>query len=156
MKRITGLLVLSVFFLSLTYGKQIDEVTAKTVGKNFIAKQVSSPTLKNGSDLELVYTVKSSGALRPGYTSDETCLYVFTVNSSQGFIIVSGEDNVVPVLAYSYESGFNVNNIAPDVAYWLNGYKEQIEEVRAKNMQATDEIRAQWEALKTGTGYNPI
>ncbi len=156
MKRITSFLVVSIVFFNLTYGKQVDEMTARTVGQNFITSRVNSQALKNTSDLQLVYTVQSKDMLRSGNNSTEACLYVFNVNSSRGFIIVSAEDNVVPVLAYSDESGFNVNNIAPDVAYWLNGYKEQIEEVRAKNMRATDEIRSQWETLKSGSGSNTM
>src|ERR1039457_2508522 len=152
MKRITGLIVLSIFFFSLTYGKQVDEMTAKKVGQNFITARVNSPTLKSTSSLELVYTAHSEGMLKSGNTNGEVCFYVFNVNSSRGFIIVSGEDNVIPVLAYSDESGFDINKIAPDVEYWLNGYKDQIVETRQKNMQATDEIKSRWEALKTGTG----
>ncbi|MCX6244260.1 MAG: thiol protease/hemagglutinin PrtT [Bacteroidetes bacterium] len=152
MKRFSTLIILSLVCFNLTYGKQVDEMTARTVGQNFFAKRIDSKTLKRISGLELVYTAQSDNRNNSGSGAGGTCFYVFNVNSAQGFIIVSAEDNVAPVLAYSDESGFNVNNIAPDVSWWLNGYKEQIEEVRAKNMQATDEIKSRWESLKTGTG----
>jgi hypothetical protein len=160
MKRITVLLVLSFVLFTLTYGKQVDEMTAKTVGKNFISNRVSSTSLKAATDLQLVYTARSKDILHQGSTEPEPCFYVFNINSSKGFVIVSAEDNVVPVLAYSDESGFNSENIPPDVSYWLNGYREQIEEARSKSMQATDEIRSKWEALQSGTGsyllYKPV
>lgn len=152
MKRITSFLVVSIVFFNLSYGKQIDEMTAKTVGQNFLSKRVDSKTLKSVSGLELVYTAQSKAGDNFGSGSAGVCFYVYNVNSSNGFIIVSAEDNVAPVLAYSYETGFDPNKIPPDVAWWLNGYKEQIEEARAKNMQATDEIKSRWESLKSGSG----
>jgi hypothetical protein len=152
MKRFFTLIILSLVFFNLTYGKQIDEETARIVGQNFLAKRINSKTLKSVSSLDLAYTAQSSNKDKPGSGAGEACFYVFNVNASHGFIVISAEDNVAPVLAYSDESGFNVNNIAPDVSWWLNGYKEQIEEARAKKMQATEEIKSHWESLKTGTG----
>ena len=78
----------------------------------------------------------------------------FCDNSSQGFIIVSGDDNVKPVLAYSDEAGFDADKIAPDVAWWLNGYKEQIEEIIQNNVQASGEVKSRWEELKSGPVSN--
>ncbi len=152
MKWFSTLIILSLVFFNLTYGKQIDEMTARTVGQNFLTKRINSTTLMRVSSLDLVYTAQSNNKDNSGSGAGGACFYVFNVNSSHGFIIVSAEDNVIPVLAYSDESGFNVNNIAPDVSWWLNGYKEQIEEARAKNMQATEEIKSHWESLKTGIG----
>jgi hypothetical protein len=152
MKGFSTLIIVSFVLFNLTYGKQIDEMTARTVGQNFLAKRINSETLKSVSGLDLVYTSQSSSKDNSGSGAGGVCFYVFNVNSSPGFIIVSAEDKVIPVLAYSDESGFNMSNIAPDVSWWLNGYKEQIEEARAKNLQATEEIKSHWESLKTGTG----
>jgi hypothetical protein len=156
MKRFISFLIVSFVFFNLTYGKQIDERTARTVGQNFLSSQVNSRTLKGSNDLALVQTVYSSSMNRPVTGKENVCFYVFNINSSQGFIIVSGDDNVKPVLAYSDEVGFNVAGIAPDVAYWLNGYKEQIEEIIQKNIQATDKVKSRWEALKSGPVSNAL
>lgn len=152
MKWFYTLIILSLVSFNLTYGKQIDEKTARVVGQNFLAKRINSNTLKHVSSLDLVYTSRSVNDDNDGSGKGASCFYVFSVNSSRGFVIVSAEDNVPPVLAYSDESGFNVNKIAPDVSWWLNGYREQIEEVRAKNLQATEEIKSHWESLETGSG----
>ena len=152
MKRFFTLIILSFVLFNLTYGKQIDERTARIVGQNFLAKRVNSKTLKNVSSLVLAYTAQSNNKDNSGSGAGGACFYIFNVDSSHGFIVVSAEDNVAPVLAYSDESGFNINNIAPDVSWWLNGYKEQIEEARAKKTHATEEIKSHWESLKTGTG----
>jgi hypothetical protein len=154
MKQFISLLIVSFVFFNFTYGKQIDERTAKAVGQNFLTSQVNSRTLKRSSDLALVQTVYTSNTNRPVTGKENVCFYIYNSISSQGFIIVSGDDNIKPVLAYSDEVGFNADEIAPDVAWWLNGYKEQIEEIIKNNIQATDEVKSRWEALKSGSGSN--
>jgi hypothetical protein len=154
MKRFINFLIVSFVFFNFTYGKQIDEGTARTVGQNFLTSQVNLLTLKSSNDLALVQTVYSGNVNSPVTGEEKVCFYVFNINSSQGFIIISGDDNVKPVLAYSDEVGFNAADIAPDVAWWLNGYKEQIEEIIQNNIQATDKVKSTWEELKSGTVSN--
>ena len=154
MKRFISFLIVSFVFFNFTYGKQIDETTARTVGQNFLTSQVNSQRLKGSNDLALVQTVYSVNNNRPVTGNENVCFYVFNINSSQGFIIVSGDDNVKPVLAYSDEVGFNADQITPDVAYWLSGYKEQIEEIILNNIQASDKVKSQWEALNCGSMPN--
>ncbi|NVO19858.1 MAG: thiol protease/hemagglutinin PrtT [Bacteroidetes bacterium] len=151
MKRFTSFLFASLVFFQFTYGKQVDEKTARTVGQNFLTGQVHSRASQGSNELALVQTVYSEYANRQGSGSELVCYYIFNSNSSKGFIIVSGDDNVKPVLAYSDEVGFDVTSIAPDVAYWLNGYKEQIEELIQNNIPASSEVKSCWEELKSGS-----
>ena len=39
-------------------------------------------------------------------TSSDALIYIFNLSDNQGYIIVSGDDNCRPVLAYSFEGGF--------------------------------------------------
>ena len=154
MKKFISFLIVSFVFFNFTYGKQIDEMTAKTVGQNFLISQVNSQTLKSSNNLTLLQTVYSGNMNLAVTGKENVCFYVFNINSSHGFIIISGDDNVKPILAYSDEVGFNAAGIAPDVANWLNGYKEQIEEIIQNNLQDTDKVKPRWEALKSGPVSN--
>ncbi|MEI6061999.1 MAG: thiol protease/hemagglutinin PrtT [Bacteroidota bacterium] len=154
MKRFISLLMVSFVFSGFSYGKQIDEKTARTVGQNFLTGQVNSLTSKGSCDLALVQTVYSGNINHAPAGKENVCFYIFNSISSPGFIIVSGDDNIKPILAYSDEVGFNADRIAPDVAYWLNGYKEQIEEIIQKNIQATNEVKSRWEALISASVSN--
>ncbi len=156
MKTLISFLIVSFVFFNFTYGKHIDEKTARTVGQNFLTSRVNSLTLKGSNDLALVQTVYSGNMNRPVTGKENVCFYIFNINLSQGFIIVSGDDNVKPVLAYSDEVGFNAAGIAPDVAYWLNGYREQIEEIIQNNIQASDKVKSRWESLKSGPVSNAM
>ena len=51
-------------------------------------------------------------------------LYVFA-NGDEGFVIVSADDRVRPVVGYSFDSPFPTR-LHPELRYWLTGYERQI------------------------------
>lgn len=61
---------------------------------------------------------------------NEPTLYVFRGASTKGFVVVSADDNVVPVLGYSDEEVFDSENISPAMKDWLEQYSAQIEYAR--------------------------
>ena len=52
--------------------------------------------------------------------------YVFGDAESKGFVIVAGDDAVMPVLAYSFESSFPKSNLPVNLKAWLKGIGEEI------------------------------
>ncbi|MEZ5082777.1 MAG: C10 family peptidase, partial [Bacteroidales bacterium] len=54
----------------------------------------------------------------------ENVFYIFNFNS--GFIIVSAESSVYPILGFSFEKPFMKINQPPAFTWWLEGYKQQI------------------------------
>jgi len=138
-----------IIFTGIAYGKQIDEATAKTVGQHFLSS--NSHLQVNASDLVMAYKTNSNMS-----TSAQavTCFYVFNLSATRGFVIVSADDNVNPVLAYSDESSFDASNIPANVAQWLDGYTHQISYVIEKNIQATLEISNTWKNLLVGKAVN--
>jgi hypothetical protein len=73
---------------------------------------------------------------------------------STGFVIVSGTDDVLPILAYSTESIFDPDNIPPNMAEVLNRYKQEIQYVIDNNIASTQEITKQWNELISGKVAN--
>ncbi|MEG2070721.1 MAG: C10 family peptidase, partial [Bacteroidales bacterium] len=67
----------------------------------------------------------------------------------QGFIVLSADDAMMPVLAYSVENGLNMDDLAPAVRYWLDIYKLQVQEVRKNKIEPTDEVVQAWKKLKS-------
>jgi hypothetical protein len=52
--------------------------------------------------------------------------YVCNIGKS-GFVIIAGDDNVTPILAYSIAGTFPISNIPTNIMKWLNQYGEQID-----------------------------
>lgn len=150
MKQIILLFGLLIIFNATSYAKHVDENTAKIVGQNFLATQSNSQILTGSTNLELVYKANSNASSTSTSLPQTTFFYVFNANE-QGFVIVSGDDNVIPILAYSDEGVFDPDNIPPNARKWLEEYKSQIRDVIDNNILATKEIQKEWTSYINGS-----
>lgn len=72
-------------------------------------------------------------------------MHVFAVGQ-EGFVIVSDDDRVEPVLAYSFDSPFP-KELHPTLRYWLGGYESQLAEVAESDAEGSAEAAASWQKL---------
>ena len=75
-------------------------------------------------------------------------LYIFS--SAGGFVILSADDCAKPILAYSTSGSFDPAHIPAQVRDWLFTYENRIEDAVSQQLEATSEIAAQWEMLRSG------
>ena len=137
-------LLLNILFISVSvFGNHIDVNTAKTVGKTFLDKDVPNSPAGGFEMLQLVY---SGGSSQTSNGSDSE-FYIFNAGSSC-FVIVSGNDDVLPILGYSTSSAFDPQNIPHNFAKWLENYKAQVRYATENQISATQEINRQWQALE--------
>lgn len=75
----------------------------------------------------------------PATRSVETtpAFYVFDNLAGPGFVIVSGDDLVRPVLGYSYDNEFDSENMAPHFISWMKEIEKQINYVRSNSTSAS-------------------
>lgn len=71
------------------------------------------------------------------------------LNFDGGFLVVSGDDAAFPVLAYSFESGLDWDAAAPGARYFIESYQREIQQMRKQNVQPTDEVQREWQALSS-------
>ena len=116
------------------FAKVVSESAAMTTASNFCK------TKGINADLSLSY--KAVSAVNG---SSVAAYYVFS--SANSFVIVSGDDNVTPVLGFSTESPFDISRISPETSYWLNKYQLQIADVISRNITATADVSAAWQEL---------
>ncbi len=121
--------------------------TAQKVAENFISKKVAAAA---GLNLQLIKTYTAIG------TSGQAALYVFDVNNGTGFVIVSGDDAVTPVLGYSAENKFPAVITNNEVNYWMDGYNEQISAVIDNQVTATAAVATDWNKLITNTAKDDL
>jgi len=137
-----NLLLLSLSTGFAGYGKSVDENTAITIGSNFLISN-GIPGVQSSDDLVTVYlaTAQVNGQSVVDY-------YVFNIRGSQGFVMVSGDDNIIPILAYSKQSYFDINTMSPSAKDWVEGYQNQITYVLAHNLPAKEGTPEKWNNLK--------
>ena len=74
--------------------------------------------------------------------------YVFNSEDSEGFVIVSGDDNARPVLAYSLTSSLDVNNLPYNLKQWFDEYNNQIVWAR-QNGAFYRNVKSEWDNIRS-------
>ena len=152
MKKVFLLLTLTIFVCFNIFSSEVDPSTAYKVAKNFYSgyATVKKTINKNEISLSLVYTCKG-GSLSGSLDSNTPLYYIFNINSNDGFVIVSAEDNVLPVIGYSNEGSYTGENLPPDLKWWMENYAKQIIYAIENNLQADETIKTKWNNLISGT-----
>jgi len=109
--------------------------------------QVVAENFMTGKNAGQNITLQLSQTYRSTVASGQTAMYIFDVNEGRGFVIVSGDDAVTPVLGYSTENIFPAKVTNNEVAYWMKGYNDQISYVITNQLKASPEVAAAWSRL---------
>lgn len=80
-------------------------------------------------------------------------LYVF--NAENGFVIVAANDCARPILAYSLDFPFKTEDMPENIHKWLQSLNEEIQDAIDKKLEASDEVRQEWELLLQGEMPEP-
>lgn len=135
-------LFLIVLFAIPVFAKKVEVETAKNAAKNLYYKKIN-----NFKDVDL-----SSIHLNLVYTetvNSEAVYYVFNVNNTEGFVIISADDIARPCIGYSFEGPFDINNLPPSLNYYMGGYRDQIAEAITQRAPASTEAIQEWSELLT-------
>ena len=138
-------------------GKPITSAKAKAIAQAFYQQRLSQsglgiaqPLLQKSvksSDFKLEYVParnnRSTGISAPALSSADSSayFYVFNVGNNHGFVLVSGDDAVKPILGYALQGTFNANQIPSNVQSWLTMYKNQIKEAQTSPNLVSDTIQ---------------
>ena len=134
MKRLSLILFLVLAFISQAFSQssmQVDKVLAYKTAQAFTASHQAF----KGQDLVLI---SSEGN------------YIYNVGK-QGFVIISGNIVLPPVLAWSNQGNFpNLENAPENFVSWIRHYDEMIEYAVANNIAPEDRIQRLWDEAAQG------
>jgi len=71
------------------------------------------------NDIRAVITTAAS-------RTDVEPYYVFNVGAGGGFVIASGDDTMMPILAYADKGSIDPANLPPSLKAWLKGYADEV------------------------------
>ena len=71
-------------------------------------------------------------------------IYLVTPVDGAGYVLVSADDCVIPVLAYSEEEPFQTTGMPENVQSWLDGYSGEIAWHIAAGTAQSPEVAAMW------------
>ena len=127
MKRFYISLLTIIFAAIQLIAAPVDPEKALEIANDFWAKNVS---LKKNIQSRLV---AAEGALkassRTASSKEQASYYVFTGTDNNGFVIVSGDDRLNPIVGYSTSAVSG--EMPPALTAWLGEYSEYVNDVRA-------------------------
>ena len=111
-----------------------------------------------GADVHLRHSVGKRGravggaGLAKPAAGEGALFYVFNVaaGGDSGFVIAAGDDVLRPVLGYSYNGGFDENDLPPNFAYWIDYLRRQAEYALERGAERSEVVMREWEAYASG------
>jgi len=140
MKKFT--ILVTSFFLEIMAinAKPVSVNTAQNVATNFFS-QTSHLKI---TETTLAYTATVSSGL-PLY-------YVFNINTTDGFVIISADDALYPIIGYSTEkSPYIIPATGTTIDYWMQKRKTEIINDVSNGVKATQDISNQWTSCINNT-----
>ena len=134
-------ITLMLLLLGATFAAEanpVDMKTAREIGLKFLNANTKAP-LRNADELQWVTTYNTNRG--------DAAFYVF--NTQDGFVIVSADDCTTPILGYSNEGHFDMENIPIQLQEYLQGFVDQIEYGIENHVQADKRTAEQWERVRT-------
>ena len=133
------LMMLIVIFWINCYPEEVPLEVAKTVAKNaFFEKAADKISLAYKDIVPETETVIVNDGI--------PLIYIFNISTDKGFVIVSAQDNVYPLLGFSYEGTYDTDlSVMPDnFAAWMENNQDQMIYAVENSLEPTPEITIYW------------
>lgn len=135
-----------IFFLLLIFGslnifaKEINSEVAQKIALKFYTEK---STVRSNANIDYVYITDVNEV------KDGLMPLMYIVNfSTGGFVIVSGDDQSVPIIGYAYDGNFDLNNIPSNVKSWMGQYQTQLREIKENPLPVDVETAEKWNYLR--------
>lgn len=135
MKKIFLAVALSCLAIVNTWAEFVTPDKASQLAAGFLRMSVA-PTAEQ--------RVSQRAAVRGGQVEPE--YYVFN-KPTGGWVLISADDRVAPVIAYSHSGRFNADNMPANVSEWMDGICGVIDSVRLSGAKASERVVSMWKEL---------
>ena len=82
------------------------------------------------------------------FLTDNGSVYMAVLHFEHGFLIMSAEDLVMPVLAYDVSNDIELDNLAPATEQFLKQYQEEISAARRLHIVPSERVQNAWDQLR--------
>lgn len=141
---------LLLFLGQILWAQKVEIPKAKTVAAHFMAshhKELNRSATHPDEIFQADFYAQT--------VENDTCLYIFKMKNNDGFVILSANENHIPVLGFSFESDIDFNNMAPALQLWLRMLAEDVAETEVLNVQRID-VQALWQTLYESPDYSKL
>ena len=107
---------------------------ADPIGKQTAFYTAQSYMMTKGKSINAAKKPFRAGSKNISQTEKEAYYYVFNAGNDNGYVIVSGDDRVEPILGYVEQGTFDPDNIPENMRSWLQGYADEIKYIIDNNL----------------------
>jgi len=130
--KLCKILTLTILSINYIFSNVVSENSALNIAENFFfSKNDSRNTDFNYISIELMSF------------NDADVFHVIKL-SPEGFILISADDHIMPILGYSFENNFENSNMPENIMYLFNLYSNQLSELKENNTEFRY-IEEEWE-----------
>lgn len=139
MKKVLFLAIL-LYSVQLVFSVNITKEQASKVARNFYFQKVNQfqKTLYSDIKTDQIFEKKSA---------NKTLYYIINF-SYNGFVVVSGDTRITPVLGFSFDSKYSELNQPQAFIHWMKDYASQIEWI-IENGEENNNFNALWDLYLT-------
>jgi len=142
--------IISVFVLLILpfflFAKPISVNDAEIVAKNLIFE-------KSGIKQE---SIQFENIISYEYNHN-VVLYIFDIEGAEGFVLISSDDLYFPIIGYSLDSFFSLNNIPDNIKGLYDEFGKKIEWAKKNKISQSTEINKSWNKYnKNFSDFNAI
>lgn len=130
MKKLSLLGLALALCIGVAQAAPVDVNTAQSYGLKYVQNTLG----QKSASLSLAYTQATEVGV--------DALYIF--NFDHGYVVVSADDRAYPILGYSQDEAFDVQNIPEGLRYYLEYYARQIQFAIDNDLPADLEIAEAW------------
>ena len=132
MKKIIYATFIFALGINMANAKPVEPSTAKTIAQNFY---------KQNSDI----AINTITLTRTEFSSNGLPLYfVFDINANDGFVIVSAEDAIRPIIGYSTKNHSTMIDSKSNIGYWMEKTSYKINSIRSKGLVPNEKVAGEW------------
>ena len=105
----------------IAWADEVTEEQALELARQFVTSHNNrkpAPAVKSAPAMRSAPTVELAGLV--------SGLYVFNVSGNGGFVIVSNDDQTVPILGFGESGSIDPDDLPDNMRAWLQGYADQI------------------------------
>jgi len=130
------LYILTVLFTGISFGEHVNLLDISLGVNNFL----DSKNRLQSHQISNIETV---------YNEENALFHLFNLNP-QGFILISADDRAIPILGWSFENNFTLNDVPSNVNWLITKFKTQINAIIEENQPRSPDIQAEWDQLISG------
>lgn len=140
MRKIHILLVMLLSSVSL-YAEPIGENRARQIAEDFFFTHATRAMTYTPITLEWAGNAIDEASVT-GSDLDNALLYIYTRGEREGFVVVAGDSNIEPIIAYSFDTTLDTSDMAEATRAILDAWCRQVQSARENARPISGDTRA--------------